>query len=81
VEGVDRAAVDGMVKPITFPTGDTQHTLSGKDYLLRFALPNFYFHLTAAYSILRQKGVPLGKEDYLGQRLIRALRQSALRRR
>ncbi|AOY90830.1 hypothetical protein BKK79_02635 [Cupriavidus sp. USMAA2-4] len=39
---------------------------SGKAYLLEFALPNFYFHLTTAYDILRHRGVPLGKRDYLG---------------
>jgi hypothetical protein len=35
-------------------------------YLLDFALPNFFFHLTTAYAILRNQGVPLGKMDYLG---------------
>lgn len=40
--------------------------LSGKDYVLAFALPNFFFHLQTAYAILRMKGVPLGKADYLG---------------
>jgi hypothetical protein len=39
---------------------------STQDYLLQFALPNFYFHLTTAYDILRHIGVPLGKMDYLG---------------
>lgn len=53
-------------KEIVFPTGDTQRKMSGQQYLFNFALPNFYFHLTAAYSILRQHGVPLEKEDYLG---------------
>jgi hypothetical protein len=41
-------------------------TFSGLDYLVRFALPNFYFHLTAAYAILRHNGVEIGKADYLG---------------
>lgn len=35
-------------------------------YLLNFVLPNFFFHLTTAYDILRNQGVPLGKMDYLG---------------
>jgi hypothetical protein len=45
-----------------------QATLSfkGKDYLLNFVLPNFYFHMTAAYAILRHNGVPVGKRDFLG---------------
>ncbi len=38
----------------------------GQDYLLNFALPNFYFHVTAAYAILRHNGVELSKGDYLG---------------
>lgn len=39
---------------------------TGKSYLLDFMLPNFYFHVTTAYNILRHNGVPLGKMDYLG---------------
>lgn len=41
-------------------------TFDGKSYLLGFALPNFYFHVTTAYDILRHKGVQIGKLDYLG---------------
>jgi hypothetical protein len=40
--------------------------MKGDDYLHHFALPNFYFHLTAAYAILRQCGVEIGKRDFLG---------------
>ena len=36
-------------------------------YLLGFALPNFYFHVVTAYAILRHNGVELGKADYIGQ--------------
>ncbi len=43
-------------------------TFDGKSYLLGFALPNFYFHVTTAYDILRHKGVQIGKMDYLGGR-------------
>jgi hypothetical protein len=39
---------------------------SGKDYLNNWVLPNVYFHITTGYDILRQKGVPLGKQDFLG---------------
>lgn len=68
VEGIPRAALDGSeAKEIVFPSGDTENRLSGQDYLFKFALPNFYFHLTAAYAILRHKGVKLGKADYLGE--------------
>lgn len=40
---------------------------SGMQYLLNFALPNFYFHVTTAYDILRNRGVVLGKADYFGR--------------
>ena len=39
----------------------------GEDYLSFFAMPNFYFHLTTAYAILRHQGVELGKADFLGR--------------
>lgn len=42
-------------------------SLMGKDYLLQHAIPNFYFHVTTAYAILRSNGVDLGKGDYLGE--------------
>jgi hypothetical protein len=40
---------------------------SPQDYILQFSLPNFFFHLSTSYDILRHKGVPLGKMDYLGR--------------
>lgn len=40
---------------------------SGQDYLLNFVVPNFYFHLSMTYAILRHNGVPLGKMDFLGR--------------
>ena len=43
-----------------------------ENFLLSFALPNFYLHATTAYDILRMKGVPLGKIDFLGQMRIKA---------
>ena len=43
----------------------TGYRLKGGDYLTRFALPNFFFHVTAAYAILRAAGVSLGKPDFL----------------
>jgi hypothetical protein len=39
----------------------------GQAYLLHFALPNFFFHATTAYNILRHNGVPVGKRDFLGR--------------
>jgi uncharacterized protein len=46
--------------------GDATLALPGREFLLHYALPNFYFHLTAAYCILRQQGVPVGKGDFDG---------------
>ena len=43
-------------------------TFTGKDYLLGFVIPNFYFHYTTAYAILRHNGVQIGKGDFMGNR-------------
>jgi hypothetical protein len=51
---------------LTFPTGSM--TFTARDYMLGFALPNFFFHVTTAYALLRHKGVPVGKMDFLGGR-------------
>ena len=45
---------------------DREVKFTGSKYLLTFVLPNFYFHLTSAYAILRHNGVEIGKRDYLG---------------
>ena len=45
--------------------------MAAEDYLVEFALPNFYFHLNHAYAILRHNGVPLGKIDYIGSLAVR----------
>jgi hypothetical protein len=42
-------------------------TFTGQPYLLQFVMPNFYFHATAAYAILRHNGVELGTRDFMGQ--------------
>ena len=47
--------------------------LQGGDYLVHVALPNFFFHVTMAYAILRHNGVPLGKTDYIGSMPTRGL--------
>lgn len=61
------AQIDGReAAEITFPVGrDATRTLSGQAYLLHWAIPNIFFHVTTAYDLLRQAGVPLGKADYL----------------
>ncbi|MES2975233.1 MAG: DUF1993 domain-containing protein [Pseudomonadota bacterium] len=53
-------------KDITFPVGrDATRTLKGETYLKHNMLPNFFFHVTTAYALLRHNGVDLGKSDYL----------------
>jgi hypothetical protein len=59
--------IDGSEeRDITITAGSRQLQFKGQQYLLHFALPNFYFHVTAAYAILRHCGVPIGKRDFLG---------------
>ncbi len=61
---IDR--LDGTeLKEITFPVGPQTRTMQGEAYLNRWVLPNMYFHINAAYMILRHNGVALGKRDYL----------------
>ena len=68
IRTLDAAAIDASAdREITFPLGPTNKgQMRGADYLNHFVLPNFYFHLTAAYCILRHCGVELGKRDFLG---------------
>jgi uncharacterized protein len=65
---VDAASIDAAVdREITFPLGPTRKGhMKGIDYLNHFALPNFHFHVTTAYDILRHSGVEIGKRDFLG---------------
>jgi hypothetical protein len=49
---------------LKFPSGEMKFT--GRDYVANFALPNFFFHVTTAYAILRHKGIAIGKMDFLG---------------
>ena len=69
VKSIAPAALDGAEeKDVTFPIGpQNTMTLKGAQYLIGFALPNFYFHATTAYDILRQIGVEIGKRDFLGR--------------
>ncbi|AQR75754.1 DUF1993 family protein [Sphingomonas sp. LM7] len=67
LESIPRDAIDGREDAdVELKTPSRSFQFKGRGYLLGFALPNFYFHLTTAYGILRHNGVPLGKMDYLG---------------
>jgi uncharacterized protein len=66
--GLTPAQIDGSEsREITIPIAGQPHSFTGQNYLVKFALPNFYFHHATAYAILRQSGVELGKRDFLGQ--------------
>ena len=54
-------------RDVTFQLRDFKLPFTAEGFLMSFSLPNFYFHATTAYDILRTKGVPLGKRDYMGQ--------------
>ncbi len=61
------AQIDGTEeKEITLRLGGQDRTFKGMQYLLGHAQPNFYFHVTTAYDILRHAGVEIGKRDYIG---------------
>ncbi len=59
--------IDGSeARDITLKLGPRELSFKGQDYLVFVALPNFYFHTSTAYNILRHNGVPIGKLDFLG---------------
>lgn len=61
------AQIDGSeAREITLPLRTGEVKLKGQPYLLHFAFPNFWFHVTTAYAILRHNGVDIGKLDFLG---------------
>jgi hypothetical protein len=67
LEGIPADAIDGQEeRKVKMMLRGEEHTMSGRDYLTRFGLPNFMFHVVTAYGILRHNGVKLGKLDYLG---------------
>jgi uncharacterized protein len=68
IKTLDLKQIDAAAdRQITFPLGPTNKGhMKGDDYLVHFVLPNFYFHLTAAYAILRHCGLEVGKQDFLG---------------
>jgi hypothetical protein len=61
----DVNALEG--RDVVFKLGDRSMPFYGQDFLLTFSVPNFFFHSTTTYGILRHKGVPLGKRDFIGR--------------
>ena len=54
-------------RDVTFKSGDLALPFTTEGFLMSFSLPNFFFHATTAYDILRHKGAPLGKRDFMGK--------------
>jgi hypothetical protein len=67
LKSIDAKAMEGgETREILIPAGANKLKVPGADYLLHFAMPNFYFHLTTAYDILRAGGVEIGKRNFMG---------------
>ena len=68
IQAVPAAQIDGSEdKAIVTRRGDKETHYTGMQFLLGHAIPNFYFHVSAAYNILRHNGVEIGKRDFLGK--------------
>jgi uncharacterized protein len=67
VRGFEPDDIDGSEeRDIAITAGSRELRFKGEQYLVSFVLPNFYFHVTTAYAILRHCGLPIGKRDFLG---------------
>ena len=68
VEGEDQATTNALEgREVTFQFRDRQIPFSAEGFVLSFSLPNFYFHAATAYDILRSRGAPIGKRDFIGE--------------
>ena len=68
LQTVEPAEIDGMIgRDMRFEFGERVMPFTAEDFVLTFSLPNFYFHASMAYGILRNQGVPVGKMDFLGR--------------
>ena len=68
LQAVTPGEVDGLMgRDMRFSFGERHIDFRAEDFLLSFSQPNFYFHATTAYDILRSQGVPIGKRDFLGR--------------
>jgi hypothetical protein len=68
VEKTSASDLNGRAgKDVIFTLGDRKLPFTAEGFLQTFSLPNFFFHATTAYDILRSKGAPIGKRDFLGK--------------
>ena len=70
IESLPRAAIDGAAEQQVFfrLKNGTELPFTGRTLLLTFSVPQFFFHVTTAYDLLRHAGVELAKKDYLGRK-------------
>ncbi|WP_410211348.1 DUF1993 family protein [Aquirhabdus sp.] len=68
LEGITAAQIDGKesLEIVLRPGTPKEKKLNGETYLLNYGLPQFFFHVTTAYAILRHNGVEIGKRDFMG---------------
>ena len=65
--GIKKEQIDGSEdRDVKLKVGPNEMTFKGAQFLVNFSLPNYYFHVTTAYDILRHNGVEIGKRDYMG---------------
>jgi len=68
LKGLSAAQIDGKEdSEVTIVAGGNERKFRGQVYLYHFAMPNFYFHTTTAYILLRSLGIEIGKRDFMGQ--------------
>ena len=68
LEKIDIAEIDGFLgRDMRFAFGTNFRDYTAENFLLSFSLPNFYFHATTTFDILRWKGIPIGKRDFIGK--------------
>jgi uncharacterized protein len=68
IEAIKAAEIDSFVgRDMRFAFGDRHLDFTAENFLLSFSQPNFYFHATTTYDILRWKGIPIGKRDFTGK--------------
>lgn len=68
LKGIDPAEINAMEgRDMRFEFGERRMNFTAEDFLLTFSMPNFYFHSSAAYGVLRNQGLKVGKMDFLGR--------------
>jgi len=73
LQTIEPAEVESFIgRDMRFEMGSLRLEFTAEDFLLSFSLPNFYFHAATAYDILRWKGLPIGKRDFMGRLRLKA---------